>query len=109
MHNLCSLLIVKYRLYKNNLKARRVDNILFKRGLIIIEVINCMMYLFLFLDEEYFFTDPESKLSKYSTKSWKSSSTYVSDFKRINYKMCFFPVSLYYFVPKITTIRETTT
>ncbi|KAL4141579.1 hypothetical protein QTP88_004196 [Uroleucon formosanum] len=31
------------------------------------------------LDEEYFFTDPESKLSKYSPKSWKSSSTYGLD------------------------------
>ncbi|XP_060836028.1 protein expanded [Rhopalosiphum padi] len=31
------------------------------------------------LDEEYFFTDPESKLSKYSPKSWKSSSTFGLD------------------------------
>ncbi|CAI6344023.1 unnamed protein product [Macrosiphum euphorbiae] len=31
------------------------------------------------LDEEYFFTDPDSKLSKYSPKSWKSSSTYGLD------------------------------
>ncbi|XP_022166959.1 protein expanded [Myzus persicae] len=31
------------------------------------------------LDEEYFFADPESKLSKYSPKSWKSSSTYGLD------------------------------
>ncbi|XP_026814484.1 protein expanded [Rhopalosiphum maidis] len=31
------------------------------------------------LDEEYFFIDPESKLSKYSPKSWKSSSTFGLD------------------------------
>ncbi|KAL5240423.1 hypothetical protein ACI65C_007833 [Semiaphis heraclei] len=31
------------------------------------------------LDDEYFFTDPDSKLSKYSPKSWKSSSTYGLD------------------------------
>ncbi|XP_050441165.1 protein expanded [Adelges cooleyi] len=31
------------------------------------------------LDEEYFFADPDSKLSKYSPKSWKSSSTYGLD------------------------------
>ncbi|XP_050543075.1 protein expanded isoform X2 [Daktulosphaira vitifoliae] len=31
------------------------------------------------LDDEYFFADPDSKLSKYSPKSWKSSSTYGLD------------------------------
>lgn len=29
-------------------------------------------------EDEYFFTDAESKLSKYSPKGWKSSSTHVS-------------------------------
>ncbi|VVC24217.1 Hypothetical protein CINCED_3A013832 [Cinara cedri] len=32
-----------------------------------------------FLEDEYFFTDPECKLSKYSPKSWKSSSTFGLD------------------------------
>lgn len=34
----------------------------------------------MFSDDEYFFADSESKLSKYSPKGWKSSSTYVSIF-----------------------------
>ncbi|XP_025415087.1 protein expanded [Sipha flava] len=38
-----------------------------------------LLALAFILDEEYFFTDPESKLSKYSPKSWKSSSTYGLD------------------------------
>lgn len=33
---------------------------------------------FLFLDGEYLFADPDSKLSKYGPKSWRSSHTHVS-------------------------------
>lgn len=36
-------------------------------------------------DDEYFFADPECKLSKYSPKSWKSSSTHVSVKRGGNY------------------------
>ena len=32
----------------------------------------------LFADGEYLFVDPESKLSKYAPKNWRSSHTYVS-------------------------------
>lgn len=31
-----------------------------------------------FADGEYMFVDPESKLSKYGPKSWRSSHTHVS-------------------------------
>lgn len=30
-----------------------------------------------FIDGEYLFADPESKLSKYGPKSWRSSHTHV--------------------------------
>lgn len=37
-----------------------------------------MYFFYLFIDGEYLFTDPESKLSKYGPKSWRSSHTHVS-------------------------------
>lgn len=57
-----------------SVKARCVDNS--GARLSSLKVNNALVVFV--LDDEYFFADPESKLSKYSPKGWKSSSTYVS-------------------------------
>lgn len=45
-------------------------------------LIHVFFSLFSFADGEYMFVDPESKLSKYGPKSWRSSHTHVSSKQR---------------------------